>query len=140
MPKKILDIPGIGSIITIERDGKQVVLPIAEAVEAHGFVFVAGKGGHLVADPADPDAVFAEETRVSLEQIRQRLDGLGLTFRDVVRTTVMLADWRDFEAARWAMNSVYSEYFLPDPPVRLLFGAAHLPGANHVEIEVLAAR
>ena len=140
MPKNILDIPGIGSIITIERDGETVTLPIAEAVEAHGFVFVAGKGGHLVADPADHDAVFGEETRIALEQIRLRLEGLGLTFRDVVHATVMLADWHDFEAARWAMNVVYTEYFGSEPPVRLLFGAAHLPGNNHVEIEVRAAR
>ena len=140
MPKRILDIPEIGSVITIQRDGERVTLPIAEAVEAYGFVFIAGKGGHLRADPADPDAVFADETRIALEQIRQRLDGLGLTFRDVVRATVMLADWQDFEAGRWQMNAVYSTYFTPEPPVRLLFGAAHLPGANHVEIEVLAAR
>jgi 2-iminobutanoate/2-iminopropanoate deaminase len=140
MPKRVLDIPGIGSIITVQRDGQSVQLPIAEAVEAHGFVLVAGKGGHLHDNPADPDAVFGEETRIALEQIRQRLDGLGLTFRDVVRTTVMLADWHDFEAARWSMNAVYSSYFPTEPPVRLLFGAAHLPGANHVEIEVLAAR
>jgi 2-iminobutanoate/2-iminopropanoate deaminase len=109
-------------------------------VEAHWFVFVAGKGGHLVADPADPDAVFGEETRIALEQIRLRLEGLGLTFRDVVHATVMLADWHDFETARWAMNAVYAEYFASEPPVRLLFGAAHLPGSNHVEIEVRAAR
>ena len=140
MPKRILDVPGIGAIITIERDGETVTLPIAEAVEAHGFVFIAGKGGHLVADPADPDAVFGEETRIALEQIRLRLEGLGLTFRDVVHATVMLADWHDFETARWAMNAVYSEFFLPEPPVRLLFGVARLPNASHVEIEVLAAR
>jgi 2-iminobutanoate/2-iminopropanoate deaminase len=140
MPKRILDIPGIGSLITVERDGERVTLPIAEAVEAHGFVFIAGKGGHLKADPADPDAVFADETRIALEQIRERLEGLRLTFRDVVKATVMLADWHDFEAARWQMNDVYSTYFMPEPPVRLLFGVAHLPGANHVEIEVLAAR
>jgi 2-iminobutanoate/2-iminopropanoate deaminase len=140
MPKTIPSIPGIGPMTTKDNHGRPITLPISEAVEAHGFVFVAGQGGHLEADPKDPDAIFGEETRRSLETIGIRLKGLGLTFRDVVHAKVMLADWHDFEAARWAMNAVYSEYFLPEPPVRLLFGVAHLPGGSHVEIEVLAAR
>jgi 2-iminobutanoate/2-iminopropanoate deaminase len=140
VPKTIPTIPGIGPMTTTDNRGRPITLPISEAVEAHGFVFVAGQGGHLAADPKDPDAVFGEETRRSLELIKVRLDGLGLTFRDVVHAKVMLADWHEFEAARWAMNAVYSEYFAVEPPVRLLFGVAHLPGGSHVEIEVLAAR
>ena len=140
MPKTIPAIPGIGPMTTTDNHGRPLTLPISEAVEAHGFVFVAGQGGHRLSDPNDPDAVFGEETRGSLDLIGLRLEGLGLTFRDVVHAKVMLADWHDFEAARWAMNAVYSEYFLPEPPVRLLFGVAHLPGGSHVEIEVLAAR
>ena len=104
------------------------------------MVFVAGQGGRLPADPAAPDAVFAEETRRSLDLIGIRLGGLGLTFRDVVHAKVMLADWPDFERARFAMNAVYAEYFAEEPPVRLLFGVARLPNGSHVEIEVTAAR
>jgi 2-iminobutanoate/2-iminopropanoate deaminase len=140
MPKTIPAIPGIGPMTTTDNHGRPLTLPISEAVEAHGFVFVAGQGSRLPSDPNTPDAIFGEETRRSLELIRLRLEGLGLTFRDVVHAKVMLADWHDFEEARWAMNAVYSEYFLPEPPVRLLFGVAHLPGGSHVEIEVLAAR
>ena len=140
MPKTIPVITGIGPMTTTDNLGRPVTLPISEAVEAHGFVFVAGQGARLPADPQNPDAVFGDETRRALELIGLRLDGLGLTFRDVVHAKVMLADWHDFETARWAMNAVYSEFFLPEPPVRLLFGVAHLPGASHVEIEVLAAR
>lgn len=141
MPKQILDIPGIGTtIVGRDPEGNQVTLPISEAVEAHGFVFVAGQGGRMQADPNDPDAIFGPETRHCLEMIGKRLDGLGLTFRDVVHAKVMLADWHDFDTARWAMNAVYSEFFLPEPPVRLLFGVAHLPNGSHVEIEVTAAR
>jgi 2-iminobutanoate/2-iminopropanoate deaminase len=140
MPKTIPAIAGIGPMTTTDNMGRPITLPISEAVEAHGFVFVAGQGGHIAADPKDPDRVFGEETRRSLELIRLRLDGLGLTFRDVVHAKVMLADWHDFETARWAMNAVYTEFFAVEPPIRLLFGVAHLPGGSHVEIEVLAAR
>ena len=140
MPKTIPAIAGIGPMTTTDNLGRPITLPISEAVEAHGFVFVAGQGVRMPADPQNPDAVFGDETRQSLELIGRRLEGLGLTFRDVVHAKVMLADWHDFETARWAMNAVYSEFFLPEPPVRLLFGVAHLPNASHVEIEVLAAR
>lgn len=141
MPKQILDIPGIGTtLVGRDPDGNQVTLPISEAVEAHGFIFLAGQGGRMQADPNDPDAIFGPETRHCLEMIKKRLDALGLTFRDVVHATVMLAHWRDFDTARWAMNIVYGEYFPTEPPIRLLFGVAHLPGNSHVEIEVTVAR
>ena len=94
----------------------------------------------MQADPNDPDAIFGPETRHCLEMIKKRLDALGLTLRDVVHAKVMLAHWHDFDTARWAMNTVYSEHFPTEPPVRLLFGVAHLPGNSHVEIEVTVAR
>ena len=68
------------------------------------WIFLAGQGGRMQADPSDPDAIFGPETRLCLENIKKRLDALGLTFRDVVHAKVMLAHWRDFDTARWARH------------------------------------
>ena len=58
----------------------------------------------------------------------------GLSYEDVVKTTVLLADIADFKA----MNAVYAEYFTADKPARACFQVAALPLGVKVEIEVIA--
>lgn len=52
----------------------------------------------------------------------------------VVKTTVFLKDIKDFAA----MNSVYSDFFTTDCPVRSAVQVAALPKDAMVEIEVIA--
>ena len=59
----------------------------------------------------------------------------SLSFADVVRTTVFLADMNDFAA----MNGVYGTYFLPPAPARATVEVARLPRDARVEIDVIAS-
>jgi 2-iminobutanoate/2-iminopropanoate deaminase len=51
-----------------------------------------------------------------------------------VKTTVFLEDINDFAA----MNKVYSEFFVENPPARSTIQAAALPKGGLVEIEAVA--
>jgi 2-iminobutanoate/2-iminopropanoate deaminase len=59
----------------------------------------------------------------------------GLSFADVVRTTVFLADMNDFAA----VNAVYGEYFSEPYPARATVQVARLPRDVRVEIDLIAS-
>ncbi|MBP5278258.1 MAG: RidA family protein, partial [Prevotella sp.] len=60
----------------------------------------------------------------------------GLSMKNVVKTTVLLADIADFGA----MNEVYSEFFSEPYPARSAFAVKSVPKGALVEIECIAAK
>ena len=111
-------------------------LPFSQVVEANGFMFLAGQVGNR---PGEGNAItggIEPETRQMLDNVGRLLEAVGLSHRDVVKTTVYLRDFTEFEA----MNAVYREYFPSEPPTRATVGVTSLARDFRVEIEVLAAR
>jgi 2-iminobutanoate/2-iminopropanoate deaminase len=76
----------------------------------------------------------AAQTRRVLESIGALLTAGGLTYADLVRTTVFLADMNDFAA----MNEVYRTYFTEPYPARSTVEAARLPRDARIEIDAIA--
>lgn len=110
--------------------------PYNQSVEANGFLFVSGQipiipeSGELVKGPA------ADQARQSLKNLGAILENAGLSFEDVVKTTVFLSDINDFAA----VNAVYGECFPSETaPARSCVEVANLPKGVAVEIEVIAA-
>jgi reactive intermediate/imine deaminase len=75
------------------------------------------------------------QTDQALKNMGEILKAGGCTFDDVVKTTVLLADIKDFAA----VNGVYSKYFSSDPPARSAFAVRELPLGAKVEIECIAS-
>jgi len=126
VPKTVPNLPGF----------EPSAYPFSRAVEANGFVFLAGQvgdapGGHGAA----PGGIEAE-TRAMLDTVGRLLKAVGLDYRDVVKCTVYLRDFDDFAA----MNAVYRTYFPTEPPTRATVGVTALAKDYRVEIEVVAAR
>jgi hypothetical protein len=69
-----------------------------------------------------------------LENVKLILDDQGLTFAQVVKSTVFLTDLAEFAG----MNEVYARYFPGDFPARSTIQVAALPRGASVEIEVVA--
>lgn len=109
--------------------------PYSQAVELNGTLFISGQ---LPVDPATgvmPDGIEAQ-TRRALDNIGAILNAAGLTYNDVVKTTVLLSNMADFAA----MNAVYAEYFTQDKPARVCFQAAALPKNALLEVDAIAGR
>ncbi|MBR5351106.1 MAG: RidA family protein [Prevotella sp.] len=109
--------------------------PYSQAIEANGFVYASGQ---LPIDPATgefPEGIKAQ-TRQSLTNAKAILEAAGLSMKNVVKTTVLLADIADFGA----MNEVYSEFFSEPFPARSAFAVKSVPKGALVEIECIAAR
>ena len=64
------------------------------------------------------------------------MEEAGVSFEDVVKVNVYLADINDFGA----MNEIYGQYFQAPYPARAAFAVAGLPKNAKVEIEVTAVR
>ena len=109
--------------------------PYSQAVELNGTLFVSGQ---LPADPSTgefPEGIEAQ-TRRSLDNLGFVLEEAGLSFDDVVKTTVLLDDIKNFAP----MNAVYAEYFKGDKPARVCYEVAALPKGAMVEIDAVAGR
>jgi 2-iminobutanoate/2-iminopropanoate deaminase len=108
--------------------------PYSQAVRVGSMIFCAGqvpldpKSGQLVSED------IGEQTRRVLDNVAGILKSEQLTLAHVVKTTVFLADFGDFQK----MNEVYATYFKDQPPARSTVGVSTLPKNARVEIEAIA--
>jgi 2-iminobutanoate/2-iminopropanoate deaminase len=108
--------------------------PYSQAVKAGGFLFVSGMAA-LDAHTGQPcTGPIEEQARVTLGNLQVLLAEAGASLRQVVRTTVYLADMDDFQA----MNEVYATFFAENPPARTTIEVARLPMDFLVEIDAIA--
>jgi 2-iminobutanoate/2-iminopropanoate deaminase len=108
--------------------------PYSQAIKAGGFVFVSGQ---IPIDPKTGQFVsggIAEQTEQVLKNVSAVLEAAGSSLDRVVKTTVFLADMKEFSG----MNEVYAKYFSGPPPARATVAAAGLPRDARVEIEAVA--
>ena len=126
MPKKILEAPS----------GPNPVGPYSVVTEANGFVFISGQGA---IDPATSSLV-AGGVEAETEQVMKNISGIlsdvGLTFDDIVKTTIFLTNMGDFPK----VNEIYARYVGDAKPARSTVEVAGLPLGMQVEIELIAAR
>jgi 2-iminobutanoate/2-iminopropanoate deaminase len=94
--------------------------------------------GQLGLDPATGELAAGVEAQAerALRNLQSVLDAAGLGFDDVVKTTIFLADVKDFAA----VNAVYARFMPTPPPARSTIGVAALPKGGLVEIEAIARR
>jgi len=71
-----------------------------------------------------------------LDNLSAILADLGLSWADVVKTTIFLTSMRDFPV----VNEVYGGYVGDPAPARATVEVAALPKGARVEIELVAAR
>ena len=93
--------------------------------------------GQIPLDPATGVLVegdIATQARRVLDNLAAVLAAAGASLDDVVRTTIFLANMDDFAA----VNAVYGERFVHEPPARATVQAAKLPRGALVEIDAIA--
>jgi reactive intermediate/imine deaminase len=81
-------------------------------------------------------ATIEEQTRHVLDYIGAGLASQGLSYDDVLSSTVYMQDLNEFAA----MNGVYAQYFKKDPPARATVQVARIPRDAKIEIAVIAGR
>ena len=108
--------------------------PYSQAIRANGMIYVAGeKGIDAKTGKIVPGGIEAE-TRQTLENIKGILEAGGSSLDKVVATFVFMTDLKDFAA----MNAVYAQYFITNPPGRTTVEVKALPAGAHIEITAFA--
>ena len=111
--------------------------PYSQAIDSGaGLLFLSGQ---LPIDPATgafSDGDIKVQTRQAILNAQAILQAAGLDLRNVVKTTVFLADMGDFAA----MNEVYAQFFQAPYPARSAVAVKTLPKGALIEIECIAAK
>lgn len=108
--------------------------PYSHAISAGDLLFTSGQ------IPLDPKTgkLAGDTIEVQAEQVLKNLEAVlaahGMTFANVVKTTVFLTDLADFAT----VNAIYATRFPEEPPARSCVQVAGLPGGAKIEIELVA--
>lgn len=108
--------------------------PYSQAVQIGNLLYTSGQ---IPLDPATGEVVQGDiklQTKRVLDNLAGVLAAAGSSFDQVVKTMVFIKDMNDFSA----LNEVYAEYFVNDPPARSCVEVARLPKDVKVEIELIA--
>ena len=108
--------------------------PYSQAVRVGSTIYCAGK---IPLDPKSGQIVSGDisaQTRRVLDNVAAILKAEGLTFDNIVKTTIFLTNLGDFQT----VNEVYGSYFRNQPPARSTVQVSALPKGANVEIEVIA--
>lgn len=117
-------------------DAPAAIGPYSQAVSAGSMVFLSGQ---IPLDPKTGVVVSGDirlETDRVLDNLHAVLAAAGLTFDNVVRTTIFLTDLGDFAA----VNETYGKRFKGTFPARATVQVAALPKGVRVEIDAIAVR
>ena len=116
------------------KNAPAAVGPYVHAVKAGNYVFTSGQIG-LIPETGVLAQGIAAQTEQVLKNLGAVLAEVGLTYTDVIKTTVFLDSMDDFAV----VNEIYAKYFTEDAPARSCVAVAALPKGARVEIEAIAA-
>ncbi|KAM8810514.1 2-iminobutanoate/2-iminopropanoate deaminase [Eudromia elegans] len=108
--------------------------PYSQAVLVDRTMYIAGQIG---LEPSSGQLVSGgvkEEAKQALKNIGEILKAAGCDYRNVVKTTILMADMKDFND----INDVYRQFFTTNFPARAAYQVAALPKGAQVEIEAVA--
>lgn len=117
------------------KNAPAAVGPYVHARKAGNIYFISGQLG---LDPESgnlPEGIEAQ-THQSLQNLGEILKEAGLTYEDVVKTTVFLDDMGDFAK----VNEIYGEYFTGITPARSCVEVGEIPKKALVEVEAIAVK
>lgn len=108
--------------------------PYSQAVRYGDLLFLSGQ---VAEDPRTGEVVkgsIAEQTRLTLENIKAVLEAAGSSLEMVLRVNIYLTDI----TTKPEMNAVYQEYFPRNQPTRVAVAVKELDDDLDVEMDVIA--
>ena len=107
--------------------------PYSQAVSTGNFVFTSGQLGIDLQTGKLAEGVEAQAIN-AMKYIGEILSVRGLSYENILKTTIFLADMGDFAV----VNAAYQSFFTADYPARSTIQVAALPLGARVEIECIA--
>jgi 2-iminobutanoate/2-iminopropanoate deaminase len=111
--------------------------PYSQAVLVGNTLYTSGQ---IAINPKTNELVLTDvktETKQVMENLKAVLDAAGMTFENVIKTSIFISDMHNFAQ----INEVYSQYINEDTaPARETVEVANLPKFVNVEISMIAVK
>ncbi|WP_295126703.1 RidA family protein [uncultured Chitinophaga sp.] len=110
--------------------------PYNQAIKAGNTLYISGQ---VAIDPVTNEVKKGDvvaESHLVMQNLRAILTEAGMTFSDVVKSTIFIMDMADFAQ----INEVYGQYFEGNYPARETVQVAGLPKGVSVEISMIAVK
>jgi 2-iminobutanoate/2-iminopropanoate deaminase len=117
-------------------DAPEPIGPYNQAILTGNILFISGQ---VCIDPANgqlKNKDLQEETHQVMHNLKAILQNAGMTFDNVVKTTIFLTDMHRFSE----VNEIYGKYFTEAFPARETVQVSALPKFVNVEISMIAAK
>jgi 2-iminobutanoate/2-iminopropanoate deaminase len=117
-------------------DAPPALGPYSQAIGTGSFIFCSGQ---VPLEASTGDLVgqeVGEQTKQALLNLGAVLKSAGLSYANIVKTTVFLTDLTRFAD----MNAVYATFFSVAPPARSTIEVSGLPRGAKFEIEAIAIK
>ena len=110
--------------------------PYSQAVQVGETLYVSGQ---IAIDPVNGTMnmdTLETETHQVMKNLGAILETVGMSYANIVKTSIFLSDMGDFSR----VNAVYGSYFTSQFPARETVEVAGLPKGVNVEISVIAVK
>merc|ERR1711981_653033 len=122
-------------VIISTKKAPDAIGPYNQAVQVNSTLYISGQIGFIPSTMQIVEGGAAAEAKQALTNMGHILNAANCTFNNVVKTTVLMADMKDYPA----VNEVYAQFFTKEAaPARAAYQAAALPKGAKVEIEAVA--
>ncbi len=127
----------MGKQIITTKNAPAPIGPYNQAILVGNTLYTSGQ---IALDPLTMDLVLGDverETRQVMDNMKAVLEAAGMTFENVVKSTIFIMDMNDFAK----INGVYGSYFNEETaPARETVQVAGLPKGVTVEISMIAVK
>lgn len=110
--------------------------PYSQAIWAGDILYISGQ----IAIDRESDSMVTDEIKNETHQVMKNLNEIlkeaGLSFDNVVKSSIFVKDMGNFQK----INEVYGSYFTSIPPARETVEVSALPKGVNVEISCIAAK
>ena len=110
-------------------------LPFSPSVTKGNFVFTSGQV-YLTPEGKLLEGTIKEQTHQVMKNLKGVLEKAGVTFADVVKTTIYVTDMSLYSD----LNEVYGSYFSDPYPARETVCVKKLPLGAKIEISMVAVK
>ena len=116
-----------------DKNGTPPHGPYSHAVKSGNMLYISGQVPFDTND-ALIGTDIAGQTEQTMKNLQSLLSSAGLGMKNVVMTTVYLADWNDFSG----FNKVYSQFMGDHKPARATVEVSGIAGGCLIELAAIA--
>jgi len=111
--------------------------PYNQAVKTGNTLYISGQIPLKASSMELLNGTIKEETQLVMENLQSILDTAGMTFENVVKSSIFIDDMKNFGE----VNQVYGAYFDNDTaPARETVAVKTLPKSVRIEISMIAVK